>query len=84
MVKIGQQDVVDGTAQDAELVPPDPYADCPECCIVEDEGEDWFVPAEFRQDSATFEKQTVMVRFWELEGKRYCFPIGSKEKGILD
>jgi len=49
VVKIGSQDVVDGTAQDAELVPPDPYADCPECCVVEDGGEDWFVDGEVYQ-----------------------------------
>jgi hypothetical protein len=49
VVKIGAQDVVDGTAQDAELVPIDPYADCPECCIVEDGGEEWFVDGEVYQ-----------------------------------
>lgn len=49
VVKIGSQDVADGTAQDAELVPVDPYADCPECCIVEDGGEEWFVDGEVYQ-----------------------------------
>jgi hypothetical protein len=49
VVKIGEQDVVDSTAQDAELVPVDPYADCPECCIVEVDGEDYFVDGEVYQ-----------------------------------
>jgi hypothetical protein len=49
IVKIGAQDVDDGTAQEAELVPVDPYADCPECCIVDDGGEDWFVDGEVYQ-----------------------------------
>jgi hypothetical protein len=43
VVRIGEQDLDDGTSQQAEL---DPYADCDECCVEEIGGEQWYVSGE--------------------------------------
>ena len=48
------------------------------------EGELWFVPVEIRDQSGKNEIQNAMIKFYEMEGKTFCFIIGSKEKGVVD
>ena len=48
------------------------------------EGELWFVPIEIRGQTGQNEIQNAMIKFYEMEGKTFCFIIGSKEKGVVD
>jgi hypothetical protein len=48
------------------------------------EGELWYVPIEVRGQTGQNEVQNAMIKFYEMEGKTYCFIIGSKEKGVVD
>ena len=48
------------------------------------EGELWYVPIEIRGPADQNEVQNAMIKFYELEGKTFCFIIGSKEKGVVD
>ncbi len=48
------------------------------------EGELWYVPLEIKGKNGQNEVQNSMIKFYELEGKNYCFIIGSKEKGVVD
>lgn len=48
------------------------------------EGDLWYVPCEVRGGDGKSEKQTPMIKFYEMEGHTYCFIIGSKEKGVVD
>ena len=48
------------------------------------EGELWYVPIEVRGQTGDNEVQNAMIKFYEMEGKTYCFIIGSKEKGVVD
>jgi hypothetical protein len=49
-VRIGEQDLDDGTSQQAEL---DPYADCDECCVEEIGGEEWYVSGDIYEVTRT-------------------------------
>ncbi len=44
----------------------------------------WYVPFEIKTANGQSEKQNVMIKFYNMEGKTYCFIIGSKEKGVVD
>lgn len=48
------------------------------------EGQLWYVPIEIRSQTGQNEVQNAMIKFYELEGKTFCFIIGSKEKGVVD
>jgi hypothetical protein len=48
------------------------------------EGQLWYVPMEFRSQTGQNEVQNAMIKFYEMEGKTFCFIIGSKEKGVVD
>ena len=48
------------------------------------EGQLWYVPVEIRGQTGQNEVQNPMIKFYEMEGKTYCFIIGSKEKGVVD
>jgi len=48
------------------------------------EGELWYVPLEVRGQTGQNEVQNAMIKFYEMEGKTFCFIIGSKEKGVVD
>ncbi len=48
------------------------------------EGNLWFVPIEVRGQTGQNEVQNAMIKFYEMEGKTFCFIIGSKEKGVVD
>lgn len=48
------------------------------------EGELWYVPIEIRGPNDQNETQNAMIKFYELEGRTFCFIIGSKEKGVVD
>ena len=48
------------------------------------EGQLWYVPIEVRGQTGENEVQNAMIKFYEMEGKTFCFIIGSKEKGVVD
>jgi hypothetical protein len=48
------------------------------------EEELWYVPCQFVYTDGKTEPTTPMIKFYEMEGKTYCFIIGSKEKGVVD
>ncbi|MBN2183561.1 MAG: zf-HC2 domain-containing protein [Sedimentisphaerales bacterium] len=48
------------------------------------EGELWYVPIEIQGQNGKNEVQNAMIKFYEMEGKTFCFIIGSKEKGVVD
>ena len=48
------------------------------------EGDLWYVPVEVRRKTGPSEAQNAMIKFYEFEGKAFCFIIGSKEKGVVD
>jgi hypothetical protein len=48
------------------------------------EKELWYVPCQFVYTDGKTEPTTPMIKFYEMEGKIYCFIIGSKEKGVVD
>ena len=48
------------------------------------EGQLWYVPIEVRGPGEQSEIQNAMIKFYEMEGKTFCFIIGSKEKGVVD
>jgi hypothetical protein len=48
------------------------------------EGQLWYVPMEIRSQTGQNEIQNAMIKFYEMEGKTFCFIIGSKEKGVVD
>ena len=48
------------------------------------EGQLWYVPLEIRNQTGKSEVQNAMIKFYEMEGKIFCFIIGSKENGVVD
>ena len=48
------------------------------------ENELWYVPCEIKTAGGQAEIQNPMIKFYEMEGKTFCFIIGSKEKGVVD
>jgi hypothetical protein len=44
----------------------------------------WYVPCKLVSAGGKTEFTTPMIKFYEMEGRTYCFIIGSKEKGIVD
>jgi len=48
------------------------------------EGDVWYVPCLLKLADNKTEMNTPMIKFYQMEGKTYCFAIGSKEKGIVD
>jgi hypothetical protein len=48
------------------------------------EGDIWYVPCLLKLADNKAEMNTPMIKFYMMEGKTYCFIIGSKEKGIVD
>jgi len=51
---------------------------------VYEEGEFWYVPSEIRINGDTCEVLTMMVKFYEMEGKTICVIVGAKETGVAD
>ncbi len=49
-----------------------------------EEGDFWYVPSEIRISDGVIEPQTLMIKFYEMEGKTICIIVGSKERGIAD
>lgn len=49
-----------------------------------EEGDFWYVPTEIRISDGVIEPQTLMIKFYEMEGKTICVIVGSKERGIAD
>lgn len=48
------------------------------------EGDVWFLPTVLRMASGKTETQTIMIKFYDFDGEKRCFSIGSKEKGVVD
>ncbi len=48
------------------------------------EGDVWFLPTELKMANGKTETQTIMIKFYDFEGAKRCFSIGSKEKGVVD
>ena len=48
------------------------------------EGDVWYVPCLLKLADNKTEINTPMIKFYQMEGKTYCFAIGSKEKGVVD
>ena len=48
------------------------------------EGEFWYVPCRIILSDGRAEPTTPMIKFYEMEGKSYCFRVGSKERGLVD
>lgn len=48
------------------------------------EGDVWFLPTELKMANGKTETQTIMIRFYDFNGAKRCFSIGSKEKGVVD
>jgi hypothetical protein len=48
------------------------------------EGDVWFLPTVLRMASGKTEPQTIMIKFYDFDGAKRCFSIGSKEKGVVD
>ncbi|MEJ2705546.1 MAG: hypothetical protein P8Z79_24155 [Sedimentisphaerales bacterium] len=49
-----------------------------------EEGEFWYVPSEIRISDGKREVLTMMIKFYEMEGKTICIIVGSKETGVAD
>jgi len=43
-------------------------------------GDVWYVPIEFRAGNGKSEIQTPMIKFYQFEGKTFCFIIGTMER----
>ncbi len=48
------------------------------------EGDVWLLPTELKMANGKTETQTIMIKFYDFEGTKRCFSIGSKEKGVVD
>ncbi len=48
------------------------------------EGDVWFLPTELKMANGKTETQTIMIKFYDFDGQKHCFSIGSKEKGVVD
>ncbi len=43
-----------------------------------------FLPTELKMANGKTETQTIMIKFYDFDGAKRCFSIGSKEKGVVD
>jgi len=48
------------------------------------EGGVWFLPTELKMANGKTETQTIMIKFYNFDGEKRCFSIGSKERGVVD
>ncbi len=48
------------------------------------EGDVWYLPTVLKMANGTTEPQTIMIKFYDFDGAKRCFSIGSKEKGVVD
>jgi DNA-directed RNA polymerase specialized sigma24 family protein len=48
------------------------------------EGDVWFLPTQLKMANGQTEPQTIMIKFYDFDGAKRCFSIGSKEKGVVD
>lgn len=44
----------------------------------------WYVPVKLKLTNGEIQHTTPMLKFYKMDGKSYCFFVGTKENGLLD